>query len=131
MPGLATSNRTRSNAEKLSKSLDVTFKEIDIKEECNVHFESIKQDKNNYDITYENTQARIRTMTLMNLANKEGGIVLGTGNLSEIALGFMTYNADMMSMYAINLGLPKTLVIKQIESYISLFKKKKRYLKIF
>ncbi|NMA05595.1 MAG: NAD(+) synthase [Acholeplasmataceae bacterium] len=129
MPGLATSNRTRSNAEKLSKSLDVTFKEIDIKEECNVHFESIKQDKNNYDITYENTQARIRTMTLMNLANKEGGIVLGTGNLSEIALGFMTYNADMMSMYAINLGLPKTLVIKQIESYISLFKKEKEILK--
>lgn len=129
MPGLATSNRTRSNAEKLSKSLDVTFKEIDIKEECNVHFESIKQDKNNYDITYENTQARIRTMTLMNLANKEGGIVLGTGNLSEIALGFMTYNADMMSMYAINLGLPKTLVIKQIESYIHLFKKEKEILK--
>ncbi len=129
MPGLATSTRTKINAEKISKSLGVTFKEIDIKEECNVHFDLIKQDKDNHDITYENTQARIRTMTLMNLANKEGGIVLGTGNLSEIALGFMTYNADMMSMYAINLGLPKTLVKKQIESYIPLFKKEEAVIK--
>lgn len=122
MPGLATSERTMKNAKKLSCGLGVTFKEIDIKDETLLHFNKIKQDKDNQDITYENTQARIRTMTLMNIANKENGIVLGTGSLSEIALGFMTYNADQMSMYAINSGLPKTLVRRQFSNYKKYFK---------
>lgn len=121
MPGLATTDRTRKNAFDLAKILGVTFKEIDIKEEVLRHFKSIGQDENTFDVTYENTQARLRTMTLMNLANKEGGIVLGTGNLSEIALGFMTYSGDMMSMYAINAGLPKTLVKTQLNAYVSLY----------
>lgn len=121
MPGLATSERTMKNAKRLSQGLGVTFKEIDIKDESLLHFNKIKQDKDNEDITYENTQARIRTMTLMNMANKENGIVLGTGSLSEIALGFMTYNADQMSMYAINAGLPKTLVKRQFKNYKNSF----------
>lgn len=121
MPGLATTNRTKKNAFDLVKTLGVTYKEIDIKEEVLQHFKSIGQDENTFDVTYENTQARLRTMTLMNLANKEGGIVLGTGNLSEIALGFMTYSGDMMSMYAINAGLPKTLVKTQLKAYVSLY----------
>lgn len=125
MPGLPTSKRTMNNAKVLSEKLGVTFKEIPIKEETLLHFESIKQDKENEDITYENTQARIRTMTLMNLANKENGIVLGTGSLSEIALGFMTYGGDQMSMYAINAGLPKTLVARQFRNYKTIFSEAK------
>lgn len=119
MPGLATSSRTQANAKQLANLLGVTFMEIDIKEEVYLHFKSIDQDEQKLDVTYENTQARIRTMTLMNLANKLGGIVLGTGSLSEIALGFMTYSGDMMSMYAINAGLPKTLVKQQTKNYIN------------
>ena len=129
MPGLATSDRTKNNAKALCDLLGVTFKEIDIKKESQLHFKSIEQDPNRFDVTYENTQARIRTMTLMNLANKEGGIVLGTGNLSEIALGFMTYNGDMMSMYAINAGLPKMMVKSQIEHYIPMFKEAEAVIK--
>ncbi len=117
MPGLATKQRTRNNAEKLSLGLGVSFKEIDIKDEVNQQFKMILQEKTNQDVVYENAQARIRTMTLMNLANKNNGIVLGTGSLSEIALGYMTYNADQMSMYAINSGLPKTLVKRQFCNY--------------
>lgn len=126
MPGLATSERTKTSAKELSLSLGVTYKEIDIKDETLLHFEKINQDEKNEDITYENTQARIRTMTLMNLANQENGIVLGTGSLSEIALGFMTYNADQMSMYAINAGLPKTLVRRQFRNYSKIFTKEEK-----
>ncbi len=121
MPGPATSAKTRNNAKKLSEALGVTFKEIDINEEVNLHFKMIEQNKDDKDVTYENTQARIRTQTLMNLANKENGIVIGTGSLSEIALGFMTYNADMNSMYAVNGGMPKTLVQRQFKNYTELF----------
>lgn len=110
MPGLGTSDRTKNNAVILMKQLGITHMEIPIIDEANLHFDLIGQDKTKTDITYENTQARIRTMTLMNLANMHNGIVLGTGDLSEIALGFMTYNGDQMSMYGINAGLPKTLV---------------------
>lgn len=122
LPGLGSSNRTKNNAKKLATTLGITFKEIDIKEESYLHFDMINQDKDDYSITYENTQARIRTMTLMNLANKMNGIVLGTGDLTEIALGFMTYNADQMSMYGINCGLPKTLVQHQTAAYKKVFK---------
>lgn len=126
MPGLATTERTKTSAKDLAESLGVTFKEIDIKPEVLKQFEMIGQNENNEDITYENAQARIRTMTLMNVANKENGIVLGTGSLSEIALGFMTYNADQMSMYAINAGLPKTLVKRQFKNYQTIFSKEKK-----
>ena len=117
MPGLGTSDRTKNNAVQLMEILGISHREISIVEETHKHFEMIKQDQNQTDITYENTQARIRTMTLMNLANKHNGIVLGTGDLSEIALGFMTYNGDQMSMYGINAGLPKTLVRFMVEMY--------------
>lgn len=117
MPGLGTSDRTKNNAVQLMEILGITHQEISIVNETHQHFEMIKQDQNQTDITYENTQARIRTMTLMNLANKHNGIVLGTGDLSEIALGFMTYNGDQMSMYGINAGLPKTLVRFMVEMY--------------
>ncbi len=123
MPGLASSEKTINNAKKLSQALNVTFKEIDIKEETQLHFKMIGQDKSHEDTTYENTQARIRTMALMNLANKNKAIVLGTGSLSEIALGFMTYNADQMSMYAINSGMPKTLIKRQFKKYQQVFPK--------
>lgn len=117
MPGLGTSDRTKDNAITLMRNLGITHQEISIVEETHKHFDMIDQDPNKTDITYENTQARIRTMTLMNLANKHQGIVLGTGDLSEIALGFMTYNGDQMSMYGINAGLPKTLVRFMVEMY--------------
>lgn len=117
MPGLGTTDRTKNNAIVLMKTLGITHQEISIVDETYKHFEMIDQDKNKTDVTYENTQARIRTMTLMNLANKHHGIVLGTGDLSEIALGFMTYSGDQMSMYGINAGLPKTLVRFMVEMY--------------
>lgn len=117
MPGFATSNRTKSNATKMMEKLGVTVLEKSIVEECLVHFKTIGQDPSCHDITYENTQARLRTMILMNLANKYNGIVLGTGDMSELALGWCTYNGDQMSMYGINCGLPKTLVRFMIENY--------------
>ena len=117
MPGLGTSVRTKDNATELMQLLGITQLEKSIVAETLTHFELIDQDKNKTDITYENTQARIRTMLLMNLANKENGIVLGTGDLSEIALGFMTYSGDQMSMYGINAGIPKTLVQFMVRMY--------------
>ncbi len=117
MPGFGTSSRTKKNALKMMEDLGVTVKEISIKEEALLHFELIGQDKENHDITYENTQARIRTMILMNLANKMNGLVLGTGDMSELALGWCTYNGDQMSNYGINAGIPKTLVRFMIENY--------------
>jgi len=117
MPGLHTSKLTKKNALDLMNSLGVTILEIDIKKHVKEHFELIGHDGITEDITYENTQARIRTTILMNLANKENGIVLGTGDLSELALGWCTYNGDQMSMYGINAGIPKTLVKFMIINY--------------
>ncbi len=117
MPGLHTSKITKQNSLILMKKLNVTAKEIDIQAHVKEHFKLIGHNENTEDITYENTQARIRTTILMNLANKYGGIVLGTGDLSELALGWCTYNGDQMSMYSINAGIPKTLVRFMIEQY--------------
>jgi NAD+ synthase (glutamine-hydrolysing) len=117
MPGLHTSKVTKKNALDLMSNLGVTILEIDINKHVKEHFELIGHDGVTEDITYENTQARIRTMILMNLANKENGIVLGTGDLSELALGWCTYNGDQMSMYGINAGIPKTLVKFMIYNY--------------
>ncbi|WP_422444063.1 NAD(+) synthase [Thermoanaerobacterium sp. DL9XJH110] len=110
MPGFGTTDETYNNAMELMRSLNVTIKEIDIKEACLRHFKDIEHDTNIHDVTYENTQARERTQILMDLANKVNGLVVGTGDLSELALGWCTYNGDHMSMYAVNAGVPKTLV---------------------
>ncbi|MFA6683435.1 MAG: NAD(+) synthase [Acholeplasmataceae bacterium] len=120
MPSVHTSEKTYQNALTLIKALAVPFQEINIDVEVEEQLKMIAHD-NKTDVTYENVQARIRTQTLMNLANKHHGIVLGTGNLSEIALGFMTYNADQMSMYAINAGLPKTMVQRHLKEYLSYY----------
>ena len=110
MPGFGTSSETRGNAYLLMDKLGVTNMEIDIKEACLKHFSDIGHDKNVYDVTYENVQARERTQILMDIANKHGALVIGTGDLSELALGWCTYNGDHMSMYAVNTSIPKTLV---------------------
>jgi NAD+ synthase (glutamine-hydrolysing) len=110
MPGFGTTNRTYTNALSLMKSLGITVKEISIKAACLQHFKDIEHDTEQHDVTYENTQARERTQILMDLANKHNGLVIGTGDLSELALGWATYNGDHMSMYAVNSGVPKTLV---------------------
>ncbi len=117
MPGMHTSNRTKTNAMNLMKSLGVTAKEVSISEHVMDHLHLFGHDGKTEDLTYENAQARARTMLLMNMANQYNGIVLGTGDLSEIALGWSTYNGDQMSMYNVNGGLPKTLVRFMIESY--------------
>ncbi len=110
MPGLATSDRTKSNAWKLAQACKVSIEEIPISKGVEQHFIDIGHDSKTEDITYENTQARYRTMILMNKANQIGGIVLGTGDLSEIALGWCTFSGDHLSHYNINAGVPKTLV---------------------
>ena len=110
MPGFGTSNRTYNNAMNLMKSLGITLLEISIEKACLQHFADIEHDISIKDVTYENTQARERTQILMDLANKHQGFVIGTGDLSEMALGWATYNGDHMSMYAVNSGIPKTLV---------------------
>jgi NAD+ synthase (glutamine-hydrolysing) len=110
MPGFGTSERTQRNVMALGEALDLQIRTIDITEACTQHMRDIGHDPAITDITYENVQARERTQILMNLANKLGGLVIGTGDLSEIALGWSTYNADHMSMYAVNCGVPKTLV---------------------
>ena len=110
MPCFGTTSRTKNNAEVLCKTLNVSFKEINIKEAVKVHFSDISHDINTLDITYENSQARERTQVLMDIANQMNGIVLGTGDLSELALGWATYNGDHMSMYGVNSSLPKTLI---------------------
>ena len=110
MPGLATTSRTKSNAVRLMELLGVTTVEIAIGGAVEIHFKDIGQDKNKYDVTYENSQARERTQILMDYANKENAIVVGTGDMSELALGWCTYNGDQMSMYGVNAGVPKTLV---------------------
>lgn len=110
MPGFGTTDRTYNNALALIKSYGATLKEISIKDACLQHFKDIGQDINKHDITYENSQARERTQILMDIANKENALVIGTGDLSELALGWCTYNGDQMSMYAVNNSIPKTLV---------------------
>ena len=110
MPGFGTTDRTYLNALNLMKSLGISQKEISIKDACIQHFNDIGHDASLHDVTYENTQARERTQILMDIANKHNGIVIGTGDLSELALGWATYNGDHMSMYAVNSGIPKTLV---------------------
>ena len=130
MPGFGTTNQTYNSSHNLIKILGATFREISIKKAVNQHFQDISHDKDSHDITYENAQARERTQILMDLANKEGGIVVGTGNLSEIALGWSTYNGDHMSMYAVNSSIPKTLVKSLInfEAEQSSDKEKKKVL---
>lgn len=120
MPCFGTTDRTLSNALGLMNELGVTSKTINIKQAVLQHFKDIEHDEHNYDVTYENAQARERTQILMDLANKYGGIVLGTGDLSESALGWSTYNGDHMSMYGINSGVPKTLVSHLIKYYASI-----------
>lgn len=110
MPGFGTTKRTKSNATLLMESLGVTIREIPIGDAVNIHFRDIGHDPEVKDVTYENSQARERTQILMDLANQEGGMVLGTGDLSELALGWATYNGDHMSMYGVNASVPKTLV---------------------
>jgi NAD+ synthase (glutamine-hydrolysing) len=119
MPGFGTTSRTKSNAVKLCEALGVTLKTVDITDISLKEFEAIEHDKDEHSVTYENVQARARTSILMNMANKEGGLVIGTGDLSEIALGWSTYNGDHMSMYALNSGIPKTLIQYVIEYYKS------------
>lgn len=110
MPGFGTTDRTHDNAVALMESLGVTMREISIVAAVNQHFADIGHDPANHDVTYENSQARERTQLLMDIANQTGGMVLGTGDLSELALGWATYNGDHMSMYGVNAGVPKTLV---------------------
>lgn len=110
MPGFGTTDRTYNNALELMHSLGIQMKEISIKNAALQHFADIEHDPEIHDVTYENTQARERTQILMDLANKTNGLVVGTGDLSELALGWATYNGDHMSMYGVNAGVPKTLV---------------------
>lgn len=110
MPGFGTTNETYANALQLMKSMGVNIREIKIKDACLQHFKDIGHDASIHDVTYENVQARERTQILMDIANKLGGLVVGTGDLSELALGWCTYNGDHMSMYAVNCSIPKTLV---------------------
>ncbi len=119
MPAFGTTDRTYNNAVVLMETLGITVKEIPIREACIVHYKDIGHDTDIKDITYENVQARERTQVLMDYANKIGGIVVGTGDLSELALGWCTYNGDQMSMYGVNASIPKTLVKWMIDSVIA------------
>ncbi|MGG5461700.1 NAD(+) synthase [Clostridium sp. B9] len=110
MPGFGTTDRTYNNAVTLCKELSCDFREINIVKAALQHFEDIGHDKDIHDVTYENVQARERTQILMDIANKESGLLIGTGDLSELALGWCTYNGDHMSMYSVNCSIPKTLV---------------------
>ncbi|MDD7739738.1 MAG: NAD(+) synthase [Fusicatenibacter sp.] len=117
MPCFGTTDRTYQNACELTRCLGATLKEVDIKEAVMLHFRDIDQDPEKHDVTYENGQARERTQILMDLANQSGGMVIGTGDLSELALGWATYNGDHMSMYAVNASVPKTLVRHLVRYY--------------
>lgn len=130
MPGFGTTHRTKNNAQILMDILQVDSKEISIVPSVNQHFIDISQDPNKHDITYENSQARERTQILMDLANKTNGLVVGTGDLSELALGWCTYNGDHMSMYAVNASVPKTLVRYICES-VALDAKQSNNLKLY
>ena len=117
MPCFGTTDRTYDNACRLSKALGATLYEIDIKESVSLHFRDIGQDPDKHDVTYENGQARERTQVLMDMANQSGGLVIGTGDMSELALGWATYNGDHMCMYGVNAGVPKTLVRHLVRYY--------------
>ena len=117
MPCFGTTKRTRSNAELLCNALGVTFKEIDITASVKQHFKDIGHDENDHNVVYENGQARERTKVLMDIANGSGGLVIGTGDLSELALGWATYNGDHMSMYGVNASVPKTLIRHIVKYY--------------
>ena len=116
MPCFGTTKRTHTNSQKLCSLLGVNFKEVNITASVKQHFKDIGQSEGDYDVTFENSQARERTQVLMDIANKQNGMVIGTGDLSELALGWATYNGDHMSMYAVNCSVPKTLV-RYIVSY--------------
>ena len=118
MPGFGTTDRTHNNALKLMETLGVTIREISIAKAVTQHFEDIGHNPKIHDVTYENAQARERTQILMDVANQENAIVVGTGDLSELALGWATYNGDHMSMYGVNAGVPKTL-IRYLVSYVA------------
>ncbi len=119
MPGFGTTDRTYRNALTLMESLGVSVREISIREACVQHFADIGHDGQTHDVTYENSQARERTQILMDVANQTGGLVIGTGDLSELALGWATYNGDHMSMYGVNASIPKTLV-KHLTQWVAL-----------
>ncbi|MCM1028757.1 MAG: NAD(+) synthase [Pseudoflavonifractor sp.] len=119
MPGFGTTGRTLGNSRALMQGLGITIREIPISEAVMLHFRDIGHDPETRDVTYENCQARERTQILMDIANQTGGIVLGTGDLSELALGWATYNGDHMSMYGVNVGVPKTLVRHMVEWFAS------------
>lgn len=125
MPCFGTTSRTKNNALMMMEECGVTSMTVDIGEAVNQHFKDINQDPHCHDITYENCQARERTQVLMDIANKVGGIVIGTGDLSEVALGWSTYNGDHMSMYAVNVSVPKTLVRYLVDYVSSLYKGEK------
>jgi NAD+ synthase (glutamine-hydrolysing) len=118
MPGFGTTDRTYMNAINLCRNLGTEFREINIVDACLQHFKDINHPVEKHDVTYENVQARERTQILMDLANKEGGLLIGTGDLSELALGWCTYNGDHMSMYSVNCSIPKTLV-KYLVRYVA------------
>lgn len=118
MPCFGTTDRTRDNATKLAECLGTSFRRVDIGEAVMQHFKDIDHDPADHSVTYENCQARERTQVLMDIANKTGGLVIGTGDLSEMALGWSTYNGDHMSMYAVNCSIPKTLV-RHLTRYVS------------
>lgn len=117
MPCFGTTDRTYDNTCKLAKVLGTTLREVDIREAVTVHFRDIGQEMDRHDVTYENGQARERTQVLMDIANQTGGLVIGTGDMSELALGWATYNGDHMSMYSVNAGVPKTLVRHLVRCY--------------
>ena len=117
MPCCGTTDRTYTNAGELTKRLGATLKEVDIKKAVTQHFEDIGHDPSDHSVTYENGQARERTQVIMDIANKFGGMVIGTGDLSELALGWATYNGDHMSMYGVNASVPKTLVRHLVRYY--------------
>lgn len=117
MPGFGTTDRTYNNAVTMVNAFGATLREVSISKAVIQHFSDIGQDMENHDVTYENSQARERTQILMDIANKENGLVIGTGDLSELALGWATYNGDHMSMYAVNVSVPKTLVRHLVKYY--------------
>ncbi len=117
MPGFGTTDRTYNNAVSMIRALGVTFREVSIKEAVEVHFKDIGQASDKHDVTYENAQARERTQILMDIANMENAMVIGTGDMSELALGWATYNGDHMSMYGVNASVPKTLVRHLVHYY--------------
>jgi NAD+ synthase (glutamine-hydrolysing) len=122
LPAFGTSERTFHNASLLAKELGVSFESVNIKDSLLAHFKDISHDPNDHNLTYENAQARTRTLVLMDIANDRGGLMVGTGDLSELCLGWTTYGGDHMSMYGVNASIPKTMVRYLVEGYASLHK---------